>query len=171
MTEKPEVLNNQAILLAADGKYFEAIACIKRALIIEKENYLLWYNLGVTYRDAGQLKEAKKALLMACKINPENIEVLETTATVCLMQKELLEVQEICFMGLDINPLASHLWNLLGVVSFQQEDYESASENFEQAVSINPYYLDAIYNLRDAYSVLKNNKGVQECENKLKNIR
>ena len=59
MLENCEKLNNQAINLASKGNFEEAIACLKRAITIEKENYLLWYNLGITYRDAGDLYNAK----------------------------------------------------------------------------------------------------------------
>jgi tetratricopeptide (TPR) repeat protein len=170
MTENPDKLNNQAIILASDGSYNEAIACFKRALIIQKDNYLLWYNLGVTYRDAGELHDAKRALAMAYKIAPDKDDVVETYATITLMLKQLLEVKIICEEGLDLNPLNSHLWNLMGVADFQMEDYEEAAEYFEQAVSINPYYLDALYNLRDTYSVLKNKTGEWECEARIKEL-
>ena len=86
MTERSDTLNNQAIILASDGAYNEAIACFKRAIVIDKENYLLWFNLGVTYRDAGNLLEAERALETAHNIAPENEEVAETYATICLMQ-------------------------------------------------------------------------------------
>lgn len=170
MTENPEKLNNQAIILAAGGSYNEAIACFKRAIVIQKNNYLLWYNLGVTYRDAGKLGDAKNALAMAYKIAPENDDVVETYATIALMQGQLHEVAHICEEGLDLNPLNSHLWNLMGVANFQAEDYEEAAEFFEQAVSINPYYLDALYNLRDTYSILENKSGEAECDKKIREI-
>ena len=170
MIENPDKLNNQAIILASDGSYNEAIACFKRALVIQKDNYLLWYNLGVTYRDAGELHDAKRALAMAYKIAPDNDDVVETYGTITLMLKQLHEVKMICEEGLDINPLNSHLWNLMGVADFQLEDYEEAAEFFEQAVSINPYYLDAIYNLRDTYSVLKNPKGEAACAARLREL-
>ena len=170
MIERSDTLNNQAIILASDGAYNEAIACFKRALIIDKENYLLWFNLGVTYRDAGKLEDAERALETAYNIVPENEEVAETYATICLMQKKLSLVQKICMDTLDLNPLNPHLWNLLGVTGFQSENYEEAASFFEQAVSINPYYLDAIYNLRDTYSVLKNTKGEAACSAKIKEL-
>ena len=170
MTESADILNNQAILLASDGSYNEAIACFKRAIVIQKDNYLLWYNLGVTYRDAGELKEAKRALAMAHQIAPENDDVVETYGTITLMLKQLHEVKCICEDGLDINPLNSHLWNLMGVADFQMEEYDEAAEYFEQAVTINPYYLDALYNLRDTYSVLKNKMGEQICDERIKEI-
>lgn len=170
MKEQSDRLNNQAIILASDGAYSEAIACFKRAITLERDNYLLWYNLGITYRDAGNLEEAKNSLCTAFAISPENPDVEETYATVCLMQKDFDLVHQICEESLDYNPLHSHLWNLLGVSEFQSENYEKASEYFEYAVSINPYYLDALYNLKDTYSVIKNKTGEAECAQKIKDI-
>lgn len=170
MLERSDTLNNQAILLASDGAYNEAIACFKRAIIIDKENYLLWFNLGVTYRDAGNLTEAENALETAYRMAPEKEDVAETFATICLMQKKHAKVQGICMDSLDLNPLNPHLWNLLGVTEFQSENYEEASSYFEQAVSINPYYSDALYNLRDTYSVLNNKKGEEACDLRIKEL-
>ena len=170
MIERSDTLNNQAIILASDGSYTEAIACFKRAIVIDKDNYLLWFNLGVTYRDAGKLAEAENALEMAFHIAPEKEDVGETFATICLMQKKYSKVQQICMDTLDFYPINPHLWNLLGVTEFQQENYLEASNFFEQAVSINPYYLDALYNLRDTYSVLHNHKGEAACDARIKEI-
>ena len=86
------------------------------------------------------------------------------------MQKDLESVREICVEGLDYNPLHSHLFNLLGVVEFQSENYDEAAEYFEEAVHINPYYLDALYNLKDTYSMLNNKKGEYEVDQKIKEI-
>ena len=44
MTEDPSNLNTQAIELANRGSYVEAIACFKRAIVIDKEK-------NVTSRD------------------------------------------------------------------------------------------------------------------------
>ncbi len=170
MKERSDTLNNQAIVLASDGAYNEAIACFKRAIVIDKNNSLLWYNLGVTYRDAGQLDEARKALSTAYMIAPENTDIEETYATICLMMKDFESVRNICEESLDFNPLHSHLFNLLGVVEFQNEKYDSASSYFEEALHINPYYLDALYNLRDTYSMLKNKNGEKECNQKIKEL-
>ena len=170
MIERADTLNNQAIILASDGAYTEAIACFKRAIVIDKENYLLWFNLGVTYRDAGNLSDAENALEMAFHIAPEKEDVGETYATICLMQKKFSKVQQICMETLDFNPINPHLWNLLGVTEFQQENYTEASNFFEQAVSINPYYMDALYNLRDTYSVLQNHKGEAACDARIKEL-
>ncbi len=170
MIEHADKLNNQAIILASDGSFNEAIACFKRAITIDKGNYLLWYNLGVTYRDAGELESACDALAMAYKIAPLNADVIETYATLNLALKRYDEVRIICEEGLDLNPLNAHLWNLIGVANFQNEAFSDAAECFEQAVYINPYYEDALYNLRDTYDVLKNKNGKIQCENQIRGL-
>ena len=168
MTEKSELLNNQAILLASTGSFTEAIACFKRAITIDRENYLLWYNMGLTFRDQGKLSEAQNALATASNLAPYNEEVAETYATITLMLKDYALVQLICQEALDYNPLSPHLWNLMGVSEFNKENYELAAEYFEQAVSINPYYEDALYNLKDTYTQLENKHGEIECLEKIK---
>ena len=63
MRESSEKLNNQAIRFAQRGEYFDAIACLKRAITVENSNFLLWFNLGITYRDAGDFKNAKDSMV------------------------------------------------------------------------------------------------------------
>ena len=168
--EQPDKLNNEAIHLASDGHFTEAIACYKRALTIDQNIYLLWFNMGVTYRDMGNLKSALDCLARAYAIAPHNDDVAETYAQIALTAKHFTLVQEICEEELDYNPLDTHLWNLLGVKCFQTEDYESAAEFFEQAVYITPYYEDALFNLKDTYNVLGNAAGEAECLKKLQEL-
>lgn len=167
MLERADTLNNQAIMLASDGAFSEAIACFKRAITIDKNNYLLWYNLGVTYRDAGELSKACRAMTTAALIEPQNEEVLETLATLHLSLRDFEDVRDICDFALQLNHFGSHFWNLLGVVEFQLENYEEASKFFEKAVYYNPYYLDGLYNLKDTYYMLKNKNGELECSKKI----
>lgn len=171
MIEKPDKLNNQAIILASDGNYAEAIACFKRAIIIEGNNSLLWYNLGITYRDAGDLENANNSFVKAHNIEPENQDVLEALATNCLMQNQLKETMDYCYEGLRINIDNAHFWNLLGIANFKSEDFGTACDAFETAVILNPYYEDALYNLRDTYAELRNKAGVSECQKRLNELK
>ena len=170
MTERPDKLNNQAILLASGGDYTEAIACFKRAIIIERNNYLLWYNLGITYRDAGDLTNARNSLEKAYQIAPEKKDVVETLSTLCIHQEDFISALRYAEKGLDFAPEYSPFWNLMGVALFNLEEYALASENFEQALCINPYYTDALYNLRDTYTELNNKAGAHECDKRLKEL-
>lgn len=171
MQERPETLNTQAINFAANGEFTEAIACFKRALVVEKSNYLIWYNLGITYRSAGKLNAAKDSLLQAYNINPTDHDVLDAIAITCLSLHQIDQAIFYCQKGLDYYPTDAHLWNTLGVIYFNESFYPGAAECFERALSINPYFYDALYNLRDTYDELGNKIGKAECIERMKNLR
>ncbi|MBQ9630303.1 MAG: tetratricopeptide repeat protein [Treponema sp.] len=171
LNETAEKLNNQAIMLASHGQYTEAIACFVRAITIEKDNSLLWFNLGVTYRDSGNLESARDALEKAYDINFVDEEIVEALSLVCYSLGDFDSALMYCTEGLDFNPDNPHLWNTMGVVFFNQSKYDEASEAFEVAVSLNPYYYDALYNLKDTYHELGNKNGEAECQNRLREIK
>ena len=170
MTERADKLNNQAILLASGGDYYEAIACFKRAITIQQNNYLLWYNLGITYRDSGDIHNARKSLEKAHQIAPEKLDVLNTLSTLCINDEDYISALDYSHKGIDLAPENSSFWNLAGVALFNLEEYELASEHFEQALCKNPYDANALYNLKDTYEELHNNTGARECEKRLKEI-
>ena len=170
MTERPDKLNNHAIMLANDGEYQEAIACFKRAIIIERNNYLLWYNLGITYRDSGDIANARSSLEKAHQIDLEKNEVTETLSTLCINQGDFHAALNYAQEGISLAPEYAPFWNLMGVALFNLDEYDLASENFEQALCINPYYTDALYNLRDTYTELNNKIGAGECDKRLKEL-
>jgi len=171
MTEIAEKLNNQAIILAEHGAYDDAIACLNRAVTLEQDNYLLWFNLGVTYRDAGKLHEAKLALEKAAEINPEDEDILDSLAVLCFLMEEFADALLYCADGLELNPNNPKFWNTTGVVYFNQQQYNDACYAFERAIILNPYYYDAMFNLRDAYDKLGNISGYKECVGKLKEMK
>ncbi|HZK20525.1 MAG TPA: tetratricopeptide repeat protein [Treponemataceae bacterium] len=168
MKESPEKLNTQAISLASEGSFKEAVACFHQALLIEKSNYLLWYNLGLTYRDYGNLELAKEALLQAYKCNEYDQDVIETLSLVCYAMDNIDAAFLYCRLGLEVNPENPHMWNNMGVFFFSKGEYADASDAFETALSIYPHYYDALYNLRDTYIELNNTVGSEECSLKLK---
>ncbi|MBO5137038.1 MAG: tetratricopeptide repeat protein [Spirochaetaceae bacterium] len=170
MKESPDTLNSQAIELASRGEYTEAIACFKRALTMANKNYLLWYNLGITYRDAGKLHQAKNAIIAAYNLAPNNEDILETLSHICYLLEDYDEASYYIDTGIEINYLNPRFWNNKGVIFFAKGDYNEACESFENAVTIDPNYYDALYNLRDTYEQLGNKNGAKECNFRLKTI-
>jgi len=167
MIERVDKLNNHALILASKGNYPDAIACLKRAITIDNNNHLVWFNLGVTYRNSGDITNAIKAFKTAHQLNYYNEEILEALATTCITGNRLQEAISYSQEGIEINSENPHFWNLMGVVYFKQNDFENASEAFQNAVFLNPYYDDALFNLRDTYSELKNTAGVAECQKRI----
>ncbi len=170
MNDTPEKLNRQAFEYSSHGEYNEAIACLRKAIEMEKYNHLLWFNLGITYRDAGMQEEALSALMQAYKINDEDEDVVESLALVCFNLGDIQQAMYYCKEGLTLNFMNAHIWNTLGVIFFSQEDYDMASDAFEHAITINPYYYDALYNLRDTYEELGNERGKQQIIRQMKNV-
>ena len=170
MEKEALLLNEQAIDLSNRGNYKEAIACFLSAIHIEKKNFLLWYNLGITYRDSGDLEAAKNALFQAHKLDSSNEEVLETLSLVCYTAEDLGEAFYWARQALDINPKNANVWNNIGVYHFAENDFTSAAAAFERALSIYPHYYDALFNSKDAYLELGNRVGAKECEAKMRQI-
>lgn len=170
LVEKAGILNDRAIQLAHAGSFDEALACLKRAVTIEKDNYLLWFNLGVTYRDAGKLGDARKALEKAYEINGTDEDVIEMLAVVCFDMKDYDDALVYCSEGIEFNENNPHLWNTAGVVYFNRKEYDKAAEAFEVAVTLNPYYYDGLFNLHDTYEELGNTNGAADVSARMKEI-
>lgn len=170
MQENSEALNTQAIELATNGSYPEAVACLKRALSIDRDNYLLWFNLGVIYRNSGDLEFAKQALKKAASINSEDADIFETLGLICYSLQEYDDAYGYYMAALEISQDNAHIWNNLGVLLFSRGEYAEACEAFEEAITIFPHYYDALYNLRDTYMELGNTKGAAICNEQLKNL-
>ncbi len=171
MKETVYSLNKRAIELSDSGEYTEAIACFRRAITVEKNNHLLYFNLGITYFHAGDLLNAKNALLQAHSLSPCENEILEMLAITCNEIGLKEEALYYCTEALDLNYDNPRVWNTIGVIYFSVEEYADACEAFEQAVALNPYYYDAFFNLRDTYEELGNEIGVQICEKQMKELR
>jgi tetratricopeptide (TPR) repeat protein len=165
--EDSDLLNTRAIEFASTGEFPEAIACFKRAIIIDSTNYLLWYNLGITYRDSGELERAKEALEHAYMLSEDDEEVIETLAQACFSLEQFDEAYDYYNEGLDINCDNARCWNNLGVLYFNWSNFLEACDAFEHAVTISPFYYDALFNLRDTYKELGNNAAASECARRL----
>ena len=170
MIENAEKLNDQAVKLAQSGSVNEAILCFKRAITLNSKNYLFWFNLGLTFRNSGNLREAKHAIEQSYTLASYDADVIEALAAVCFELGDFEEALDCCYEGIYTFPENSHLWNTIGVVHFNQEEYQEAADNFEHALSLNPYYYDALFNLRDTYIELRNTKGAAEIEKRMQSL-
>lgn len=171
MLENSEKLNNQAVILASEGEYTEAIACLKRAITVEKENYLLWFNLALTYRDSGNTEAAKSSMEYALSLKPDNEEIIEALAVLSICMNQFEDAMYYCVTGFETNDMNPNFWNTAGVIHFQLEEYEEAAEFFEHAVSLYPHHKDALFNLRDCYEQLGNKAGYEECKRVLEELK
>lgn len=170
MRESAENLNDCAAVLAASGQHTEAIACLKRALLLDQGNPCLWFNLALSYRATGDLPGAKSALLRAGAGNPHDVDIIDTLAVV---QHELGEdsyAERAYLMALELEPYNGRVWNNYGVLQFSQKRYKEAVTSFEKAVTLIPDFADALYNLRDTYDELGNTTARDTCAGMLARV-
>ncbi len=171
MVQTASRLNAQAIDLASKGNFSDAILCLQEAIQIENDNYLLWFNLGVTYRDAGNYTMAIDSLKQAWALNQEDTDTIGTLALIYFNHGDIITAMNYCRIGIKANNKDCNLWNTLGVIYFNEANYVKAQECFELAVTINPYYYDALFNLRDTYEELGNKTGYESCVTQMKLIK
>ena len=168
MLESPETLNNHAVKLAAAGDYEDAIACIRRAITVGGKSHLLWYNLALVYRDAGNLDKAREAMECACKMNPASEDALENLAEICLEQGDLDKALAVSLKGIEVNGKNPRFWNLAGVARGAKGNLEGAMNSLERALSIFPAYTEALCNLGDVYAKVGNISAARECRQRMK---
>lgn len=104
MIENAAWLNDSAISLASDGFHKEAIASLRKALHMEPDNPVLWFNLALSCRALGQRDEARNALLQAARHNPGDVDILDTLAVVLHELGEDSAAEDYYQVALDIAP-------------------------------------------------------------------
>ena len=71
----------------------------------------------------------------------------------------------------DLNNYYTKCFRLIDCIHFNSENFEKAASCFERAITINPYYYDALFNLRDTYMETGNQVGYLMCINQMKEIK
>lgn len=164
MEETPAYLNDSAVLLAADGHHAEAIASLRKGLLLDPENATMWFNLGLSYRATGNLPDARHALLQALRNNPLDVDTLDTLGVVLHEIGEDESSGEAYRNALELAPGNGRVWNNYGVLLFSQSKFDEACKSFEKAVSLIPDFEDALYNLRDTYEELGKTALMEKCD-------
>ena len=163
MEETPEYLNDSAVMLASEGLHEEAIACLKKGLLLEPSNGILWFNLALSCRALGRREEARDALLKAARDKPLDVDILDTLGVVLHELGEDTSSEECYHHALDIDPGNGRVWNNYGVLQFSEDRFPEACASFEKAITLIPDFDDALYNLRDTYEELGRVEDMQKC--------
>ena len=168
--QNPNELNNDGILFAQKSNYKKAISCFKKAIEIRNDNPIFWLNLGITYRDFNKIDLAIEATLQAHKLDLQNPEIANTLVQLFINNSELERATDLCQKILAADDKNSKTWNLLGIIYFKSELYSKAQNCFETALSIDSFFADALFNLRDTYFELGDEEKAIECDKKFKQL-
>lgn len=137
--------------LNATGKPGAADIQFKQALKIAPEEGKedLAANIAQAFFNMGHIRYAIEFLLMAHRLNPENLFVMYDLATGYeksgRYQKSLYWYRQF----LQIDPFAEHVWNNMGLIYKECQQPFVALESFDFSLAINPTYMDAARNKGD----------------------
>jgi len=111
-------------------------------------------NLGFTYEQAGNYKEAIKEFGKAIELMPENFQA-HTNLGVALAKVGLynLSIRELG-VALKINPYHYKTYNKLGLVYSELKDYEAALYNLGKAVKLNPRFAKGYNDIGTVYGYI-----------------
>ncbi|MDR0375231.1 MAG: tetratricopeptide repeat protein [Treponema sp.] len=167
--ESSSDLNRAGIALTRAGEPFEAIAVFDKAISLDKDNPVLHLNKGLSEQKTGNYEAASRCFEKAIALRSG---FSDAWAALGLVHYESgrLETAERCYARALEGERKSETLNNLGVVYFNQERYEDARRCFEEAVALSPFFYDALYNLRDAYTELNDLQAASEVDRAMRAI-
>ncbi|MEG3849228.1 tetratricopeptide repeat protein [Microcoleus sp. herbarium19] len=134
-------------LLKSEGKFAEAIACFKDALIGQPNSLEAATNLAVTLHQTGDLAGAAVYYQRAIEIDP-NCAQAQNNLGILLQDRGNAAEALSCFQkAIALNPLYVKALSNLGAAFQHQGELSSAIACFQQALSVNSNYVPALVNL------------------------
>jgi len=123
------------------------IVLCSQALEVDPNNYIMHYNLGISYQRHDRLDEAIDSYRQALKIRPLYNDALNNLAVALSLQNKNSEAIKYLDVLLQIQPDHYEAHNNLGCILRGQDRLEEAINQYEQAIKIKPDYLEARCNL------------------------
>ncbi|WP_293126260.1 tetratricopeptide repeat protein [Microcoleus sp. bin38.metabat.b11b12b14.051] len=134
-------------LLKSQGKFAEAIAYFKNALVLQPDSIECATNLAVTLHQTGDLPEAAVYYQRAIEIDP-NCPQAQNNLGILLQDSGNTAEAVICFhRAIALNPIYVKALNNIGAILQHSGELSSAIAYFQQALSINTNYVPALLNL------------------------
>ena len=163
-------LNDSGIVLTEANRPSDAIPLFRKALIMEPGNPLLWLNLGIAQHRNGASDDAMQSFERCRAIDDDNAEAWGALGLLHYEMEQYEEAEYYYNGALERNDSSSRCWNNFGVLYFTEGAYDDARDCFERAVTLDPYYWDALYNLRDSCSELGDERAAAEFDRRLREL-
>ncbi|MEG4588135.1 tetratricopeptide repeat protein [Microcoleus sp. MOSTC5] len=138
---------NQGNFLKSQGRFAEAIAYFKNALVLQPNSIEAATNLAVTLHQTGDLAEAATYYQRAIETDP-NCAQAQNNLGILLQDRGNIADAVSCFQkAIALNPIYVKALNNLGATLQKQGELPSAIACFHQALSVNSNYVPVLVNL------------------------
>ena len=139
---------------------------MEKAIELDPDNGILYYNLGVIYAEQGELALAKEKYSQAIKLVPDYVDAYLNLVSV-ILEDEVSIVDEMNSLG------TSKKDNLrYDDLKVKREDlYRECVPLLEELLNVSPTNIDALNTLKNIYGVLGNNEAFMEIKAKIEELQ
>ena len=139
---------------------------MEKAIELDPDNGILYYNLGVIYAEQGELDLAKEKYTQAIKLVPDYVDAYLNLVSV-ILEDEVSIVDEMNSLG------TSKKDNLrYDELKVKREDlYRECVPLLEELLNVSPTNIDALNTLKNIYGVLGNNEAFMKLKAKIEELQ
>ena len=139
--------NHLGLACHGAGQFDEAIKAYQQAVAIDRNLFVVHYNLGCLYLEQNNLPAALSALTSYTGLQANSAAGWTRLGTAQLRAHQLDAAEKSLTQALKLNPRSAEAQNGLGVVNFQRRRYQDAYRQFNAALREEAGYAPALLNL------------------------
>lgn len=148
-------LHNQtykAMILHKEGRTGEAIEILRNVLEKGKTLGIAYIRLSLLYMDQGKTDAALEILRQGLANVPYDYDLflnyIKTLRHARMFEEVIENFHEESYREIRIDP---EIWNIVGFAYAQKKEWDKAVEAYERALSLDDKYMEAHFNLGEAY--------------------
>ena len=139
---------------------------MQKAIELDPDNGILYYNLAVIYAEQGELELAKEKYIEAIALIPDYVDAYLNLVSV-ILEDEIKIVEEMNSLGNSSKD--NRRYDELRV---EREDlYKRCVPLLEDLLKVSPENIDALNTLKNIYGVLGNNDGFMQLKAKIEELQ
>ncbi len=139
---------------------------MEKAIELDPDNGILYYNLGVIYAEQGEFELAKEKYSQAIKLIPDYVDAYLNLVSV-ILEDEVSIVEQMNSLG---NSKKDNI--RYDELKVERENlYKECVPLLEELLKVSPENIDALNTLKNIYGVLGNNEGFMELKAKIEELQ
>ena len=139
---------------------------MEKAIELDPDNGILYYNLGVIYAEQGEFELAKEKYSQAIEFIPDYVDAYLNLVSV-ILEDEVSIVEQMNSLGYSKKDNIRY-----DELKVEREDlYKECVPLLEELLKVSPENIDALNTLKNIYGVLGNNEGFMELKAKIEGLQ
>jgi len=153
----------EALMLAEDGKFGEALKKFEKALEINDDLADIWYDKGALLDEMGRSEEALEAYEEAANIDPDDPDLWCDIADLLVETGEFEDALDAYDKALELVPDDFLTMLDKAALLYNMEEFKHAVELLEEMIVISPDSVTALNLLGNSYAATSRNEQAKNC--------